>query len=192
MSSGRKWFNSERRLPLLIGIVVILAAVVVVVNFDIPLPWGENAGTLSGKSAQLEEALRRLRNLQRTLETPDRDFLKREDVLVSETGESRLILWQQVQEKAAQHGVSMKTLGRMQDTKITDGVMGYELMVDAEASVGNICNFLIELSQSKPHFMWDSLSLKPSGGNVLLSGTLKVVVVTSPAVVKRLWGDDGA
>ena len=105
--------------------------------------------------------------------------------------DSRLVIMQKLESTAAECGVNLRTSGNLKDVQIANGVLGYELDINADAApLRNVCQFIIALSLSQPRFFWDNLTLKPSGGNVTLVGKLKVVVVTGNGALRNYWGDD--
>ncbi len=101
----------------------------------------------------------------------------------------RLAVMQRLESIAAECGIKLRTAGNLKDVQIADGVIGYELDVNADAApLANVCKFSIAMSVGQPKFFWDNLTIKPAGGNVTLSGKLKVVVVTGKNALQAYWG----
>ena len=103
----------------------------------------------------------------------------------------RLAIVQSLEQTASNCGINLRSSGNLKDVTIVDGMTGYELDVNADAApLANVTQFIIALSLSQPRFFWDTITIRPSGGNVLLSGKLKALTVTSNAVLRNYWGGD--
>ncbi len=107
---------------------------------------------------------------------------------ISSNEDDRLVIMQKLETFATGSGIKLRTAGNLKNVQIVDGIVGYELDVNADpTSLNNVCQFFITLAVSQPRFYWDNLTIKPSGSNVVLSGKLKVVVVEQ-AALKNYWG----
>lgn len=178
----------DRRTLFLLGIVVILAIGVIWSNTDRKV--FALGGSIESLTHELESAQAAMMELQGKLERPGAEWVTENDVILLLAGGSdpRITAWQKIDELSAQCGISLKSRGQMTETSIGEGIVGYELTIDADAGLVNACNFIIALSSSQPRFFWNTLTLRPAGGGVSISGTLRMVVITQEKVATRLWG----
>ena len=184
--------NPDNRNKLIVvGALGVLALVVLMLNTN----WRELVPDLrnySLRSQEYEELRTQLQREEAQLKTLQHNSVQRNEVWIFTKGEdSRLVIMQKLESTAAECGVNLRTSGNLKDVQIANGVLGYELDINADAApLRNVCQFIIALSLSQPRFFWDNLTLKPSGGNVTLVGKLKVVVVTGNGALRNYWGDD--
>ena len=121
-----------------------------------------------------------------------RDSINSNGVWVFATAtDPRLAIIQSLEQTASNCGINLRSSGNLKDVAIVEGMTGYELDVNADAApLANVTQFIIALSLSQPRFFWDTISIRPSGGNVLLSGKLKALTVNSNAVLRNYWGGE--
>lgn len=107
----------------------------------------------------------------------------------AQSEDPRLAVLQKLESIAADCSINLRTTGNIKDVQLADGVLGYELDVNADAAeLGNVCKFIIALALSHPKFFWDTITLRPSGSQVVLGGKLKVIVVTNKTAFSTYWG----
>ncbi|MDD4816583.1 MAG: hypothetical protein PHI85_01270 [Victivallaceae bacterium] len=184
--------DNRNKVIVLAGLVLVLF-VVLLLNID----WRNAVPDLRNYRLRMRE----YENLRAQLAEEQADLIaaqmksvRRNDVWSFNSAEDpRLAVLQKLETISAECSVNLRTTGNLKDVQLADGVIGYEVDVNADpAKLGDVCRFVIALSLSQPKFFWDSLTLKPSGGKVVLGGKLKVIVATSRAALAGYWGDKDA
>lgn len=184
--------NPDNRNKLIVVCALgLLAFVVIMLNTN----WRELLPDLrnySLRAQEYEELQKQLQQEEQQLRMLEHNSVQKNEIWVFTRGEdSRLVIMQKLEATAAECGVNLRTSGNLKDVQIANGVLGYELDINADAApLRNVCQFIIALSLSQPRFFWDNLTIRPSGGNVTLVGKLKVVVVTGNGALRSYWGDD--
>ena len=184
--------NPDNRNKLIVVCALgLLAFVIIMLNTN----WRELLPDLrnySLRAQEYEELQKQLQQEEQQLRMLEHNSVQKNEIWVFTRGEdSRLVIMQKLEATAAECGVNLRTSGNLKDVQIANGVLGYELDINADAApLRNVCQFIIALSLSQPRFFWDNLTIRPSGGNVTLVGKLKVVVVTGNGALRSYWGDD--
>lgn len=178
--------NRNKMLILLFGVFVAIVVVVLQIDWRNSIPDLRNYNLLNQEYQAISEELYNENSL---LMIAEESSVQSSDVwVISSTEDPRLTVMQRLETIAGDSGINLRTAGNLKDISIADGLMGYELDVNADAaSLSNVCMFCITLAVGTPKFFWDNLSIKPSGDNVVLSGKLKVLVVTKAAYT-TYWG----
>jgi len=183
----------DRNKVILLGALFVVLAVVLILNTDIRgfIPDLRNYGL---RLRQYEELANELADAQSDLLEAQANSVRRAEVWRAVDSEDpRLAVLQKLEGIAAECGVKLRTTGNLKDVQLANGVIGYELDVNAaEAPLSSVCRFIIAVGMSQPRFFWENITIKPSGGNVVLGGKLKVIVITSRAALENYWGDGDA
>ena len=197
--NGLKKLHSELHNPDNRNKVIVLAGLVLVlfVLLLLNIDWRSAVPDLRNyrlRMREYENLRAQLAEEQADLITAQMRSVRRNDVWSFNSAEDpRLAVLQKLETIAAECSINLRTTGNLKDVQLADGVIGYEVDVNADpASLGDVCRFVIALSLSQPKFFWDSISLKPSGGKVVLGGKLKVIVVTSRSALTGYWGNTDA
>ncbi len=197
--NGLKKLHSELHNPDNRNKVIVLAGLVLVlfVLLLLNIDWRSAVPDLRNyrlRMREYENLRAQLAEEQADLITAQMRSVRRNDVWSFNSAEDpRLAVLQKLETISAECSINLRTTGNLKDVQLADGVIGYEVDVNADpASLGDVCRFVIALSLSQPKFFWDSISLKPSGGKVVLGGKLKVIVVTSRSALTGYWGNTDA
>lgn len=80
---------------------------------------------------------------------------------------------------AANAGLKLSTISRLQSSKVADGVKVMEITINATDSYDKVADFIAGLDKATPRFYWKTLNLRPESknDNIRMYGTLQFLSV---------------
>jgi len=197
MISRLKIFWKEKRSQ---AVLIIALALLALVSLYVNL--GSIHRTAAAPSADGENELRlRRRALSsamieaQKLEIPIRQVAASRQLfwLTATDGDPATEFRKRIEAATQYAGLTLKSIGAMQKTKLADGVECCEITIAADGKSDAVLKFLAALRDSGKYFFWKNLTLNPdnirSPQFLMLNGTIKIVTV-EPAAAQKLWGEN--
>lgn len=95
-----------------------------------------------------------------------------------------------VEEAAVGAGLKLTTVGRVNPSKLLEGVNSMEISVQASGAVGEINGFIERIYKKNPRFYWSTLSISVDNVRnplkVILNGSLRFISISDDGLVKKL------
>lgn len=190
--------NGNRRTVVVTVLIVVLAAVAIYLNSDIlPSIWPseykvqKQLSVLKHKQENLRKAIALEQKQLRDIAAMSKS--SREFWLPSRNGDPKIDMRKKIEQAARTCGMKLKSLGTMRTSKVSENILSYEMSVSADAEIEVITSFMAKLAKNSPRFYWKTFSLRPDNIRkpklVVFSGTLKIVAISSPEIIKMLWGE---
>lgn len=194
----RALWRERRRETLLGGIVLILVVVSLSINMR---SIGKKATRFATNNEEIRQAiLQKQQHLQTLIQT---EYELR--VPVYQLEGARMKFWlakdgkpeqefrRRIEQCAKGSGIRLKTVGTLQNTKLTEGLNSYEISITADIHMKELLTFLQRIEQEKPQITWKNLTITPDNANapnfLILNGTLKILVVNANEITQQLWSE---
>lgn len=194
----RALWRERRRETLLGGIVLILVVVSLSINMR---SIGKKATRFATNNEEIRQAiLQKQQHLQTLIQT---EYELR--VPVYQLEGARMKFWlakdgkpeqefrRRIEQCAKGSGIRLKTVGTLQNTKLTEGLNSFEISITADIHMKELLTFLQRIEQEKPQITWKNLTITPDNANapnfLILNGTLKILVVNANEITQQLWSE---
>ena len=194
----RALWRGRRRETLLGGIVLILVVVSLSINMR---SIGKKATRFATNNEEIRQAiLQKQQHLQTLIQT---EYELR--VPVYQLEGARMKFWlakdgkpeqefrRRIEQCAKGSGIRLKTVGTLQNTKLTEGLNSFEISITADIHMKELLTFLQRIEQEKPQITWKNLTITPDNANapnfLILNGTLKILVVNANEITQQLWSE---
>ncbi|HCE42721.1 MAG TPA: hypothetical protein DET40_04165 [Lentisphaeria bacterium] len=191
--------STNRKAVAGIAVVCVLFLVVValywkeIVNF---WPSGEKIrNELSGLEKLHQELQKEIIEVQNIRQVRQAFIKQGKDFWVPKRdGDIESNIIKKVEEVAKSSGLKLQNIGNARPTKVNEDISFLEINIEAKASMEEISRFIAELYKTNPCFYWRKCVLRPfnprDAKDIVLSGTLNVVSLTSDNVAKVLMGEE--
>ncbi len=189
----------SRQRTLIYGAVALLVCALVFFSFGQPLldQWPSE-----GKIQETAEKLKK-RQLELQLEINRHNVLaSKRDAYVKNSplfwidrrdGNPETKAQERIEDAAKAAGLQLNTIGRVQVSKIIDGLSYCDTSVQATAPVEQIMGFIEHIYKKYPRFYWASITLSPDNiknpQKLVMNGNLRFISISDEDIVKKILGD---
>ncbi len=108
-------------------------------------------------------------------------------------GDAEINAQKRIEEAASTVGLQLTTIGRVQSSKITEGLLSFDTSVQATASIDQVMGFIEQLYKRYPRFYWANISLSPDNvknpQKVVLNGNLRFISITDEDIIRKILGE---
>ncbi|MGE4301846.1 MAG: hypothetical protein AB7F40_09630 [Victivallaceae bacterium] len=190
------FWKEKRSQAVLIIAVLMLALVSLYVNMGsirrtAAVPAGDGENELRLRRRALASAMSEVQKL----EIPLHQLAATRQLfwLIATDGDPATEFRKRIEAATQYAGLTLKSIGAMQKTKLADGVECCEITIAADGKSDAVLRFLAALRDSGKYFFWKNLTLNPDNIRkpqfLMLNGTIKIVTV-EPAAAQKLWGEN--
>ncbi len=190
---------SNKKTVLGLVFVVVLSVIVAVLYWKEIVNFWPGSERIQDEIAGLEkshkELEREIREIQEIRQTRATFIGQGKDFWVPKRdGDIESNIIKKIEEVARTSGVKLQNIGNARLSKINEDIALMEITIEAKSSMEEISRFISDLYKANPCFYWRKCVLRPfnprDAKDMVLSGTLNVVSLTSDSVAKLMMGEE--
>lgn len=188
--------TTRKNALLILSVLVLLTVIIFIFHNEIRQFWpsekliGQKLSELKASQVELQKLMDKVCVMERDYESfrnHSADFW-----LSQRDGNAETEAQKKIEAAAAKAGITVNSIGRVQFTKISDGIMFACINISTKAVLQDMAEFLAGLAKISPRFYWKSFSLRPENARnpqfLLLNGNIQFITITDEDAVRVLTG----
>ena len=199
MNKVKAFISSNRKAAL--GIIPVIALSIIVIALyarEIAGLWPSGdrirneIAELGDMHKDLEKEIREVRNIRQIRE----NFINqgKKFWIPKRDGDIENNIIKKIEDVAKTSGLKLQNIGNARLSKINEEISFMEVNIEAKSSMEEVTRFVSDLYKADPCFYWRKCVLRPfnprDAKDIVLSGTVNVVMLTGDGVAKVLMGEE--
>lgn len=192
-------WSTRRRECLLAVVIFLLVGISLLINMRnisrkttrVLKGTAELQKELLGKQEELQKAIDHEQELAFPLQKLAGN---RHKFWISQNGNPQNELRRKIEQAAKSANIRLKSIREVQNIKITEGLNAYEISIATDCKINELIEFIAKIEREKPLVFWKTLRITPDNTRapnfLMMTATLQIVVLNSPEIIERLWGEN--